>query len=380
MRGHIRRRGNKWALVVDVGRDESGRRRQQWRSGFATKREAERALAETIQRLGTGGYVEPSKVTVAAFLEEWLASARASVRPSTHATYTTLCRTHVAPAVGTMPLQQLSGSRLNKLYGDLLEAGRRDGKGGLSIRTVRHVHTTIHTALGEAVRWGRVYRNVADLATPPRQRTKKRPATWTAEELRAFLEQVRDDRLYAFYHLAGSTGMRRGEVAGLTWRDVDLAAGRLSVSQTVISVNYEIMFSAAKTGAGARSIALDPGTVGVLRHHRKAQLEERLALGGYAEDHDLVFCELDGSPLHPSNLSKRFDRLVRASGLPRLRFHDLRHTHATLALRAGVHPKIVSERLGHADIAITLNTYSHAIPAMQEEAAAKVAALVFANG
>lgn len=376
MRGHVRKRGNRWAYVLDVG-DEGGRRRQQWRSGFPTKREAQDALTQTLQQLQSGTHVEPSKATVAAFLDEWLASVRASVRPATFATYTTLCTKHIAPALGPILLQKLAPSQLNAMYADLLASGRRDGKGGLSARTVRHIHTTVHTALAEAMRWGRVMRNVAELASPPRSSANKEPATWAADELRAFLEHVHDDRLYAVYHLAATTGLRRGEVLGLRWRDLDLDGGRLSVSQTVISVDYRVLLSTPKTRAGRRSVALDLETVRTLRDHRRRQLEERLALGGYAEDHDLVFCALDGQPLHPGNLSKRFDKLVARGGLPRIRFHDLRHTHATLALRAGVHPKVVSERLGHADIAITLNTYSHAIPAMQEEAAAKVAALVF---
>ncbi len=221
-------------------------------------------------------------------------------------------------------------------------------------------------------------RNPADLATPPKVSKSKSAdlVTWSADELRAFLEHVRDDRHYALYHLTATTGLRRGEVAGLTWRSLDLDAGRLSVNQTLISVDYRVLTSTPKARSGRRSVALDPETVRVLREHRKVQLEERLALGGYEQVHDLVFCELDGQPLHPANLSQRFRRLVRSTDLRPLRFHDLRHTHATLALQAGVHPKVVSERLGHVDIGITLNLYSHVIPAMEEEAAATVAALL----
>jgi integrase len=184
----------------------------------------------------------------------------------------------------------------------------------------------------------------------------------------------------AAYVLAATTGLRRGELLGLRWRDLDLGAGRLSVTQTLVSVNYAVSFSTPKTAAGRRSVALDPATVAALRAHRVAVLEERLSLGLGAPTEDaLAFTAIDGTPLHPGQFSDRFDRLVKAAGVPRIRFHDLRHTHATLALRAGVHPKVVSERLGHSTISVTLDTYSHAIPAMQEEAAAKVAALVFGS-
>ena len=298
-------------MVVDISPDESGRRRQRWHSGYDTRREAQKALTEILGRLQAGTYIEPSKATLAQYLEGWLGSARVSVRPATYATYATLCRVHIIPRIGATPLQRLGRDQLNSMYADLLDSGRRDGKGGLASRSVRHVHTTIHTALAAAVEEGTLARNVADLAKPPARGGSKEPATWTAEELRAFLEHVREDRVYALYHLAGTTGLRRGEALGLRWRDLDLDDGRLSVSQTVVSVDYAVLFSEPKTQAGRRSVALDPETVRVLGEHRKQQVQERLALGGYANYRDLVFCDVDGGPLHPSNVSKRFDKLVK---------------------------------------------------------------------
>jgi integrase len=289
-----------------------------------------------------------------------------------------LSEVHIIPALGTVPLQRLTAAQLNALYADLLAKGRRDGKGGLSARTVAYVHATVRKALAEGVRWQLLTRNVADQATPPRQQASDTLRTWSADELRAFLAHVESDRLYGAYVLAGTTGLRRGEVLGLRWRDLDINAGRLAVTQTLISVNYEVSFSTPKTARGRRSVALDLTTIAALRTHRARLLEERLSLGlGSPKDDDLVFTAFDGKPLHPGQFSDRFDRLVRAAGVPRINFHGLRHTHATLALQAGVHPKVVSERLGHATVSITLDTYSHAIPAMQEEAAEKVAALVF---
>lgn len=221
-------------------------------------------------------------------------------------------------------------------------------------------------------------RNVADQANPPVPAQRQELTTWTAAELRRFLDYVSGDRLVGAYTLAATTGLRRGEVLGLRWRDVDLDAAWVRVVQTLVTVNYKVIVSTPKTNRGRRSVALDPTTVAALRAHRVRQAEERLALGiGAAPDDALVFAEPDGALLHPGHFSDRFDRLVKAAEVPRIRLHDLRHTHATLALQAGVHPKVVSERLGHSTIAITLDTYSHAIPAMEEEAAAKVARLVF---
>jgi integrase len=378
MRGHIRKRGSKWAVVVDIGHDEGGQRRQRWHGGFTTRRDAQAELTKILGKVQQGAYVEPSKQTLAQFMRDWLASIRASVRPATLSAYKMLTETHILPALGMTPVQRLTDTQLDSFYADLLENGRRDGKGPLSARTVRYVHATIHKALADSVRKGRLARNAAQQATPPAPSTRQQLHTWTAEELRAFLAHVEGARLYPVYFLAATTGMRRAEVLGLCWGNLNLGAGRLAVVQTLVKTVDGVGFSAPKTARGQRSVALDPQTVAVLKDHRKRHLEERMALGlGSPGSEGFVFTNLDGSPVTPSQLSHAFQAQVTASGLPRIRLHDLRHTHATLALQAGIHPKVVSERLGHANIAITLDTYSHAIPAMEEEAAAKVARLVF---
>jgi integrase len=235
----------------------------------------------------------------------------------------------------------------------------------------------LRRALKDAVRSNLVTRNVAELVDPPRV-PRKQIKTWSAREVRTFLDHVKDDRLYAAYVLAATTGMRRAEVLGLRWQDVDLEIGRVSVSQTLVVVNgYEVQFSEPKTARGRRMVALDEQTLAAIREQRERQMFERALWAEAYEDEDLVFAREDGTPIHPDSFSDAFWRNVAAAKLPRIRFHDLRHTHATLALAAGVHPKVVSERLGHASVAFTLDTYSHAIPAMQETAASLVASLVF---
>lgn len=216
---------------------------------------------------------------------------------------------------------------------------------------MRYCHAILRKALSDAVRWNRIARNVADSADPPSASASKATEmrTWSARELRAFLASVRGDCLYPLWLLAATTAL--------------------------VVVAYQVEWSEPKTERGRRSIALDPATVEALRQHRARQLEERLLLG-VALPHELVFAREDGSTLHPERISKIFEQHVRRAGLPRIRFHDLRHTHATLAFQAGVHPKVVSERLGHADIALTLNVYSHAVPALQETAAVLVASLI----
>ncbi len=368
MRGHIRKRGSTWAVVVDVGRDASGRRQQKWHSGFRTKREASEALTEILGQLATSQYVAPTKLTVGRFLEdEWLPAIQASVRPLTFESYAGNVRNHVVPRLGSVPLQQLTPPMLNTLYSELGQA--------LSPRTVRYIHAILRRAFADAVKWNRLARSPVDTADPPSARYGAGGAmqTWSSSELARFLESVRDDRLFACWRFLAMTGCRRGEALGLRWRDLDLDSGRATIVQTVVANRA---LSETKTDRSRRTIALDEASVAALRRHRQSQDEERWILGASYEDNQLVFCREDGSPIWPRSLTRSFARLVEAAGVPKIRLHDLRHTHATLALQAGVHPKVVQERLGHATISITLDVYSHAVPAMQEEAAERVAHLV----
>jgi integrase len=308
-------------------------------------------------------------------LDDWLPNARASLREGTFESYQRNVRVHVLPQLGDVPLQRLTPARLNGFYADLLAGAQRRP---LSPRTVRYIHTIVRKGLQAGVRWGVLARNPADLADPPSPKASQpRPAkTWSAVELRQFLAHTHDDRLYALWVVLGSTGMRRGESLGAYWSDVDLDTSRWQVRHTLVAVGHELRDSTPKTDRGRRSVALDPATVRVLREWRKRQLKERLAWGPAWTDTGRVFTREDGTDLHPERVSERFDRLVRASGLPRLTLHGLRHSHCSLALQAGVHPKVVQERVGHSSVAFTLDRYSHAVPAMHEDAARMVARLV----
>jgi integrase len=231
------------------------------------------------------------------------------------------------------------------------------------------------------VRWGQLSRNPLDAADPPRAKGdgSREMHTWTKDQLRAFLTAVKDDRLSPLWYLIAMTGMRRGEAIGLRWSDVDLEAGRLSVRRALIPINREVVVSEPKTAKGRRVVALDAGTIEVLKGQAARQLEEHSEWDEGWVESGLVFTAENGAALDPESISRYWRQAVKKTMLPTIRLHDLRHTHATLALQAGVHPKVVSERLGHATVSITLDAYSHAIPAMQEEAAALIAGLVFAG-
>jgi integrase len=307
---------------------------------------------------------------------------RGTLEPSTWSSYRRNVRLHVKAHIGGTRLQALDAAALNRLYGQLREH--------LSVRTVRYIHTIVHRALRDAVKWGRLVRNPADASDPPRAKDARAPEmrTWTAAELGHFLDAVQGSRYRAPWLVLATTGMRRDEVLGLRWRDIDLDAGRLSIRQTVTLIDHEIRIAPrTKTGKG-RAIDLDATTVAELRAHRARQAQELLLLGMRPDGDTLAFALPDGRPYNPDRFSRELDRAVERIRkaelaanvehvLPRIRLHDLRHMWATLALEAGVPIKIASERLGHSKTAITLDLYTHVSPTMQADAAERVSALIF---
>ena len=406
MRGHIKKRAS-WEFVVDLGPQslqhcsvcrkrywsDRGRfkacpkchgpledrvqRRQEFHTGYESKKEVEQELAKVLAALATGGHIEPSKMLLADFLRtEWLPAIRSTIRPTTFASYETHVLRHIIPRIGSLQLQQLSGVQINLLYARLLSEPDIHGR-LLSPATVRRVHATLHRALKDAVRWSKLLRNPVDSADPPRaQGFDREMKVWTAAQLRTFLAAERESELYPLWLTLATTGMRRGEALGLSWEDVDLEAARLSIKKTLIMNGYKTMLSTPKTKKGRRLIVLDPATIAALRKLRAQQIKEHLRQGLPWQESQPVFVTEAGLPYHPERVSKLFAQAAKKAGLPRIRLHDLRHTYATLALSAGIHPKVISERLGHASIAITLDCYSHCLPTLSEEAAARVAALV----
>ena len=364
---------------------ESVERRERIVAGFRTRRAAQEALNSAIAALRGDADVAPSKVTVRQYLfDEWLPSLSATLRPSTVATYRSAVETNILPTLGPIALQKLNATQIEALYAILMSRPRSSCAGAppLSAGTVRLVHVVLHRALKDAVRKGWRTSNPADAARPPRNVLARigGPQVWTADQLGAFLATTHDDRLGPLWHTLAMTGMRRGEALGLRWTDIDLEAGRVSIQRSLVPAAGEVIISEPKTAKGRRSIALDTGTIDGLRKQAQRQLHDQVAAGeAYSATDGYVFTDELGGSLDPDRVSKCFNAAVRKALLPRIRLHDLRHTHATLALQAGVHPKVVQERLGHSTIAITLDIYSHVIPAMQEEAAALIAGLVFAE-
>ena len=371
MRGSVKQRGSSWRVMVDIGDDPSTGKRRQQSFTCKTKREAEKKLAKLITQVDSGGYVRPAKVTVADFLRQWLQDyASVNVRARTAHGYQHKIERHIIPTLGAVPLADLRPDHLTAFYAQAMKDGRADGKeGGLSARTVRHFHRILHDALAWGVRMGLVARNVADAVTAPRAKAKEMRAL-DNHELTRLLEKARETEWYAPIHLAAFTGMRRSEVLGLRWQDVDLDLATISVTQTLHDLgSNKIVIERPKSAKSARQIALSPSACLVLRSHRERQENERAMFGLTLRDTDLVFSRGDGSAMLPNSLTHAFGRIARAAGLPDVHLHTLRHSHASLMLQAGVNVKTISSRLGHANIGITMDVYAHLLPGADEGAA-----------
>ena len=365
MKGHIKKRSKgSWTIWVDLGRDpETGKRKQQTLTVRGSKKDAERELRAVLTRIEGGAYVKPPKLTVGEYLKQWLNDyAKQNLSPRGFERYQGIIGRYLTPAFGKLQLTQLRPEYLQKHYTEALNSG-------LNPKTVRYHHAVIHVALQTAVKWGLLSRNPADAADPPPAR-RGEMQTWDEDGLARFLEAAKDSPYYALFHTALFTGMRRSELLGLKWNDVDFIMSQIYVSRSLHHLkDGSYVFTQPKSDRSRRTIALSPFTILVLKEHWEKQKLERDMLGTPLTDDDLVFSNLEGKPLRPNTVTRAWTTLAAHAGLKVIRFHDARHTHASLMLKQGIHPKIVQERLGHASIQMTLDTYSHVAPGLQEAAA-----------
>lgn len=375
-RGSVFKRHGGWGFKVEAGvHPETGNRRQIKRQGFRTKREAEQALAEVQRTVFDGTVVANSSMRLDDFLDDWLAGQESRLRPSSHHSYV-MAGKRLKRHLGRYKLQALTPLQIEKFYAELLDHGRRDGE-GLSPKSVKNTHVVLRKALADAERLGLVHRNAAAAARGP---TVIRPEmkTWSSDQLKVFSAAAHESRMRNALTILATTGMRRGEALGLRWGDIDFDSSQIAIVQTVTTVDSKVVIGQPKTAGSRRTVYVHDTTIKALRQQRQLQAEERLAAGpAWDIDNDLVFRNLTGGPVNPNWFSRHFDKLVEAADVPRIRLHDLRHTNATLSLKAGVHPKVVSERLGHSSIAITLDLYSHVTPGISRDAAATVESMMF---
>ena len=369
MKGHIRERSSgHFAIVVDmVG--TNGKRKRKWHSFRGTKRQAQVECARLISEKSAGTYVEPSKITMTQHFDRWLAHMQPQISPRTHERYSEIVRNNIIPLIGTVYLTKLRPVQISDAYIKALASGRRDGKGGLSANTVVYLHRLIKHALSQAVRWEMINRNPADAVKPPKVERKEIPVLDTASTADV-IEAARTHSLFVPILLGSMCGLRRGEMTALRWREVDLDRAQIAVVLSTEQTKAGCRDKEPKQGR-ARNVALPSIVVEELRRHRLAQAERLLRLGVRVTDSHHVVAQADGRPLQPRSLTQAMRPFMKSLGSA-VRLHGTRHSHATHMLLAGVHPKIASERLGHSKVGITLDLYSHVLPGMQEDAAARV--------
>jgi integrase len=365
-----------WSYVLDIA-PAGFPRHQKKQGGFVSEGEAAAAMRR-LQLHPDGHDLEDSTLTTGQYLRDWMrdTASGGSIRPTTAKAYDVAIRVHIVPRLGRVPLRELSRRLIKEFYEFLRIRGMARGRAGaLSRKSVYNIHLTLHRALEDALDDGLLLSNPAARAYRMGH-NRREVRCWTSAELRRFLLAAENDPNFALWRLAASTGMRRGELLGLRWRDIDLDRGLVTVQRQLLRNGKEVGFGQPKTAAGRRTVCLDPTTADALGRHRDRQVAKTDSTVGSL---DLVFCRRDGRPRDPDAVSHQFADQIRELGLPHIRLHDLRHTHASLALQAGINPKVVQERLGHASVSVTLDTYTHLLAPIQAEAAIRIAALVDAS-
>ena len=370
MTGHIRKRGTQsgssWQIVLDHGIDSCGKRKRSYITVKGNKKEAQAILNEKLAEYNKGTYISPSSKTVKDCIEEWVAVyVEPSLAPNTVRGYKVNFNNHTIPYIGHIPVQQLTPVQVQGLYSQL-------EKKGLSARSIRYVHTTLREALQYAYQAQYIAKNVADLVSPPKQ-GKHKTSVYTEKMVIEMLRCAEDTEMEIPLVIAVELGLRRGELLALKWSDIDWEKRTIEIQRNLVCIDKEYIFGDTKTKSGQRSLLLSEPLLKRLDKHRRDQNKIRLLLGSGYQNQDLIYCKKDGSPYHAGTLSHKFKTFLEKNKLSRIRFHDLRHTNATLLLQYGVPAKIASQRLGHANIAITLDTYSHVSTEMQEDAVSKLA-------
>jgi integrase len=362
MKGYIRKRGNKWSYTVDIGKDpRSGKRKQKTQSGFKTKKEAQAALAELVNNVEKGHYVEPTKKKFKDFTLDYLEQVyRNRVKKSSYETAQNILITHVVPWFGNVDLNDIDQFLVHEFYNEKIQEG-------YSSSYIQKMHEMVRMILRVAYKWEVLQKDIASMIEAPRL-IKKEMGVWTIKQVNEFLKFAKHSRYHPVYFIAAYTGMRKGEILGLMWDDIDFEEKTLTINKTLYKTTRDgFLLQEPKTANSIRTIYIDDDIIRVLKKQKVKQNLEKLKFGGVYKEHNMVFAQETGEYVNPGGVNGLFTRFIEQSGLPRIRFHDLRHTHATILLQMGVNPKIVAERLGHSSVQITLDTYSHVLPSMKKD-------------
>lgn len=354
----------------------TGKRKQKCYTFYGNKKGAEKFLTEKLRELDTGLLIDTKKMKFAEYLDYWIKEAcENKLSITTLDGYKQNIEKHIKQYLGSIELEKIMPLHLQSFYTDRLKNGRLDGKGGLSCKTVVTLHRIIHRALEQAVKWQLIIRNVADNVEPPKP--KKYKANFLNEkETNILIEKAKNTDLYVPIIIAIYTGMRRGEILGLTWSNINLEKSYIMVEQALYATSKGLKISLPKTEKSIRKIAIPETLVKELKKCKIKQWRNKLKMGGLYQENNMVCCNNDGTLINPKSFSRKFHRLLVINKLPLIRFHDLRHSHASLLVKLGIQPKIISERLGHSNINITMDLYSHVYEESNKEVASMFEKLI----
>ena len=359
-RGNIRERiKGSYTITIELPRDIiTNKRKQKYYTFKGSRKEAEKFLTEKLRELDTGILIDNKKMKYSEYLDYWKERTFKNLEITTQEGYVQKIEKHIKPYLGNLFLEDIRPLHLQNFYEKLLLEGRKDKKGGLSARTVLSIHRIIYSSLHQAVKWQLVIRNVADSVEPPKA-SKYKASYLTDKQTEELLESAKETDIYIPIAIAIYTGARRGEVLGLNWDNVNLEKGYIKIVDNLCATNNGVIIKQPKTNNGVRTVAISKTLINILKKHRIKQLENRMLYGKEYQDNNFVCCYADGHLFNPKRFSAKFHELLRNNNLPIIRFHDLRHSHASLLVKMGVKPKEISSRLGHSNISITMDLYSH---------------------
>lgn len=380
MRGNIRQRTkNSWTITIELPRDEiTNKRRQKYYTIKGNKKDAEKFLTEKLRELDTGILIETKSMKFGEYLDYWKDKTFSNLEITTKEGYIQKIDKHIKPYLSNILLENLKPLHLQNFYEEKLKNGKLDGKGGLSERTVLALHRIIHSALEQAVKWQLVIRNVAECVEPPK--AKKFEAKFlTDKQTEELIHKAKNTDIYIPIMLAIYTGARRGEILGLNWDNVDLEKGIIKIIDNLCATKNGLIIKQPKTKSGIRTIAISKSLITILRAHKVNQMKNKIRLGKHYQDNNMVCCYEDGHLFNPKRFSAKFNELLQKNELPIIRFHDLRHSHASLLVKMGVQPKEIFSRLGHSNIGITMDYYSHLYEEADREVANMFEKLINAN-
>jgi len=370
----FQRKDGKWQGAVTIGTDpQTGKQKRKYFYGD-TRKEVARQMTNLKQKLFSGTYSEPSEMKLIDWLNSWIEGRKSTLAYKTYKNYKTMIKNHLID-IGDTKLKDLRTRQVQKLLNDKLKNGKVYGEGGLSPRTVKYIYQTLHVALEQAVKENMIPRNICKAVEVPKKQEEKKLHTWDKRQVNKFLETTRDHKYFILHYLALNTGMRRGELLGLQWKDINLDKKRIEVKRQLARTDKGLIFKKVKTKSGNRTIPITDDVVRELKQHKILQGEDRLALGEAYQDNDLVGCNGIGNPIDPRNLVRDFKEIIEEAGLPEIRFHDMRHTFSTLFLQAGGSIKTLQQILGHSSITVTIDTYSHVTEEMLIDAERKMEAM-----